>query len=256
MIIDNNILKSTMERMNSIEINSSRSSYEIDGKRVPRVTEILSSMLHEDGLMGWANSLGWKRISYRAFMKESSDKGTYSHLAIEKFIKSGNVNISDMNIVSDNIRNTVISCLDGFKLWWEKLHKEHNNIELIYLEETLIHPYFGGTCDCLLKVDGEYWLIDFKTSNHMSYKYSLQLAAYRFLLKELKGIIVNKCIVLRVSKTDHNYSDYVLDLSNKDHLTFIEDCEQTFMILTIGFIMRMKTTEDYYKIYNITPYKH
>ena len=73
MIVDNEIISGLMERMSQIEVES-RDTYKIDDKRVPRVTEVLSAMLHEDGLMHWSNSLGWKRISYKAFMKEAADK--------------------------------------------------------------------------------------------------------------------------------------------------------------------------------------
>ena len=52
--------------------------------------------------MNWANGLGWKRISYKAFMKDAQDKGTYSHLAIEKFLRKGNVDLDiDLSEIKD-----------------------------------------------------------------------------------------------------------------------------------------------------------
>ena len=173
MIFTNDQIKEILEKIKDIEIrNNTKSNYEIDDKRVPRVTEILSSMLHEDSLMNWANGLGWKRISYKAFMKESQDKGTYSHLAIEKFLRKGNVDLDiDLQIPKQKIRDSVESCLDGFIQWWEFIHTEYKKIDVVYLEETMINEYFGGTCDCLLKVDNQYWLFEFNNSNHIKYKY-------------------------------------------------------------------------------------
>ena len=50
MIIKEQNLKLIMDRLSEIEIKS-KSKYEYDGKRVPRVTEVLSAMLHEDYLL-------------------------------------------------------------------------------------------------------------------------------------------------------------------------------------------------------------
>lgn len=248
MIIKEKDLQSILNRLSEIEIQS-KSKYEYIGKRVPRVTEILSAMLHEDFLMKWANNLGFKHISYRAFMNDAADRGTYSHLAIEKYLKQGFLDLDTMNeIPNDKIRNTVSSVMTGFHSWWINLHKQYKNIEIIYLEETLIHKYFAGTCDCLLKVDKNYWLIDFKTSNHMSYNYALQLAAYKFLLKELKNIDISKAMILRLDKEKSCYYTYEYDMNNEIHLNFFNDCLQTFMLLTAGFIMRMTTKEEYDKL--------
>ena len=242
---------SIMDQLSEIELKgTSKSDYFIDGNRVPRVTEVLSAMIHNDGLMNWSNSLGWKRISYSAFMRDAADKGTYSHLAVETYIKQGNLDINDLNIPSESMKDTVISCMDGFIAWWRKIHKDYKSIEVVYLEETLIHKYFGGTCDCLLKVDGKYWLIDFKTSNHMNYNYALQLSAYKFLLKELKDIDIDKAMILRLDKLNHCYYTYELNMDNEDHKIFIDSCLETFMVLVAAFRMRMITTDQYNKIFN------
>ena len=249
MIIKEKDLQKIMDKLSEIEIQS-KSKYEYIGKRVPRVTEILSAMLHEDFLMKWANNLGFKHISYRAFMNDAADRGTYSHLAIEKYLKQGFLDLDTMNeIPNDKIRNTVSSVMAGFHSWWINIHKKYKNIEIIYLEETLIHKYFAGTCDCLLKVDKNYWLIDFKTSNHMSYNYALQLAAYKFLLKELKNIDISKAMILRLDKEKSCYYTYEYDMNNEIHLNFFNNCLQTFMLLTAGFIMRMTTKEEYDKLF-------
>lgn len=250
MLVEKDIVSALMERMSKLEVES-RDTYQLDGKRVPRVTEVLSAMLHEDGLMNWANSLGWKRISYRAFMRDAADKGTYSHLAVEKYLRNGSLDLNKLGIPNERVMQTVQSCMDGFVDWWKKLHKKYKKIEIVFIEETMIHPYFGGTCDCLLKLDGKYWLVDFKTSNHMNFNYALQLAAYRFLLKELKGIEISGATVLRLSKTDHSYEEYTLDFELEEHVAFIVDCEQLFLVLVAAYKMRLYCTDEYHKIYGI-----
>lgn len=254
MLVEKDTVSALMEWMNKLEVES-RDTYQLDGKRVPRVTEVLSAMLHEDGLMNWANGLGWKRISYRAFMRDAADKGTYSHLAVEKYLRNGSLDLNELGIPNERVMQTVQSCMDGFVDWWKKLHKKYKKIEIVFIEETMIHPYFGGTCDCLLKLDGKYWLVDFKTSNHMNFNYALQLAAYRFLLKELKGIEISGSTVLRLSKTDHCYEEYILDFSLEEHVAFIVDCEQLFLVLVAAYKMRLYCTDEYHKIYGIEKWK-
>lgn len=255
MLVEKDTVLALMERMSQIEVES-RDTYKVDGKRVPRVTEVLSAMLHEDGLMNWANSLGWRRISYKAFMKDASDKGTYSHLAIEKYLRNGSVDLlKDLQIPNERVLQVVQCCMDGFFQWWKELHTKYKKIEIVYLEETMIHQYFGGTCDCLLKLDGKYWLIDFKTSNHMNFNYALQLSAYRFLLRELKGIEISGATVLKLSKTDGHYDEYALNFEFKDHVEFVTNCEQLFLILVAAYKMRLYCNEEYHKIYGIEKWK-
>ena len=85
MNINKQYILNILDQLSNLELDLS-DKYQIDGKRVPRVTEVLSAMIHQESLMSWSNSLGWKRISYKAFLQEAADKGTYSHLAIEKYL--------------------------------------------------------------------------------------------------------------------------------------------------------------------------
>jgi hypothetical protein len=246
--IEKDKLIDIVDKLAEIELTS-KSNYFVEEKRVPRVTEIISAMIAEPGLMKWANNLGWKKISYNKFMKEAADKGTYSHLAIEKFLKKENIDITSFNIMNYRIRETVLNVLDGFKLWWNDLNKDHK-VKVILQEETILCKYFGGTCDCVLKVDDQYWLIDFKTSNHMSYNYALQLSAYRYLLQTQKNINVSKCMVLRLNKDYPNYYIYEFDMENSQHLEFMENALETFMILSSAYRMRLSNTEEYNKIFS------
>ena len=61
--------------------------YNSKGIQVPRVTEILSRMIHNDSLMYWANSLGFKGLKYRDELNRAANIGTVAHSAIENFLK-------------------------------------------------------------------------------------------------------------------------------------------------------------------------
>ena len=60
--------------------------YFFNGIPVPRTTEILSSMLHEDYLMTWSNNIGlYQKKKYSETLKQAADIGSFTHEAIEKY---------------------------------------------------------------------------------------------------------------------------------------------------------------------------
>ena len=40
--------------------------------------------------------------------------------------------------------------------WWDDINNG-NEVELIFSEKSLLCKYFGGTLDCLLKINGKYY---------------------------------------------------------------------------------------------------
>lgn len=220
--------------------------YQYKGKRIPRTTEILSSMLHEEYLMNWANSLGWKRKGYRATLLEASNKGTFSHSAIEHYLKDGIMpNFDTIPIIA---QESTYNVFYSFLNWWERINK-NNIIELIATEKRLSCPYFGGTLDCLLRINSKIWLIDFKTSNHFGYKMFLQLASYEYML-ELEDIYIDGCMILQLDKSDILFTEYVLDLSNnKDHRVFFENCKTEFLSLAMAYYGRLQVEEQCKEIF-------
>ena len=69
------------------------------------------------------------------------------------------------------------------------------------LIETEVHLFsdelkIAGTCDCICEIDGELWVIDFKTSNHLHTTYELQSAAYAQMYKECFGQTADRIGIL------------------------------------------------------------
>ena len=100
---------------------------------------------------------------------------------------------------------------------------------------TLTCPYFGGTYDLLCSINQVPYLIDFKTSNHITYKYYLQLAAYSYLLKDQQGINIGGVVILQLSKKNPTYKEYVLDLSNKQHKEYFDMCDIAFKAILYSY---------------------
>lgn len=235
-----------LERLNKDVIEGDH--YTHNGINVPRVTHILS-LIHEEYLMKWANNLGlYQRKRYTDERDKAAYIGTQTHNGIENYIETDKY---DVNLIQDfdekNIKQ-IDNGINSFRLWYNDI-KSKNNIEIISMEEKLTCCYCGGTLDMLCKINGVVYLVDFKTSNSIGYKYFMQLAAYRYMLRITKGIELGGCIILQVNKKKVEYTEYTLDLlHDKFHLEFINQCETTFFSTVYTYYNKI-ITENMYKEY-------
>ena len=195
--------------------------YEYKGYGIPSVTEILG-FVDNQGLIDWANAIGRKGIDNKNVLANAAKYGTNTHSAIENYLKGG-----------DEFVKT--SSLEAFKLWWKTINKD-KRVVILGQEESLIGVYFAGTYDLLISIDDKVYLVDFKTSNNVGYKYFMQLAAYRYLLYTLKGLNINGCIILQLGKgSKPKYNEYLLNFENPYEYEFIENCYRAFMGLVYTF---------------------
>lgn len=223
--------------------------YYFNGKPVPRVTHILSSMLHEEYLMDWAEKMGRIKQNRNVILQNAADIGNEVHGMCENFLRYRMVPIFK-NIPGSYSRNSkqckIRNAFEGFMMWINNL--DNNCIwKPLMMEVPLINELYGGTLDALIEIDGKIYIVDFKTSNQMSYKYILQVIAYRKTLKDIYGINTDGCIVLRLEKYKKCFpEELVLDLTKPDVLEFAGYCENMFMSLVYSYYNRM-IVENYYK---------
>ena len=211
-----------LEEIKDIAIYDNESSrYTYNGVSVPRVTEIIQKMIHEDSIVQWSNSLGFRHISYTKALNEAAVFGTKTHSTIEHYLKE--------NTKPEHS----FSAFESFLRWWEDINRD-NKVEVIGQEEKLVSQFFGGTYDLLLRINDVIYLVDFKTSNHVTYKYYIQLAAYNYMLKE-KGIQIGGVIILQLDKKVPSYNEYFLNLSDPRHKEYFDFCERTFLSLVYGY---------------------
>jgi hypothetical protein len=219
---DTMIIEDALGEITSYPKDLSGRYYNSEGKAVPRVTEILSSMMHNDSLMYWANSLGFKHIKYRDALNAAADIGTNAHNAIENFL-SGKPN-----------KEENIPAFSAFMTWYNMLTNNGTSIEVLSMEQKLTCKWFGGTYDLLVKLNGRVFLVDFKTSNHITYKYFLQLAAYEYMLNQ-NGIFLDGFIILQLSKETDEFNEYILDMQYTEHKNFMGNCTRTFLSLVYAY---------------------
>lgn len=205
------------------------------GIAVPRVTEILSATMHSDSLMYWSNSLGLKGIHYKAFMNNASSIGTEAHHHIEQFL-------TKKLECNDNIPFL------GFLLWYNNLIDSGNVVKTIGTEEKITCDWFGGTYDALIEINDKLYLVDFKTSNHVTEKYFLQLAAYTYILEDM-GYHIDGHIILQLDKENPGFNEYILLMDIIEHYVFMQNCKTAFLSLVYAYYNTLSIREGFKEIF-------
>lgn len=210
------------------ELNNIDSEYYFNSIKVPRVTKILSTCIHSDSLMYWANSLGFKHKSYSKTLTQSANIGTQAHNSIDHFLSDNSYQVPLTN------ESAAIFAYNSFLKWYNIL-VQNNDVEVLLHEHKLVCKYFGGTLDGLYKINRKIYLVDYKTSNHITYRYCLQLAAYIYMLRVIMNITVDGCVILQLSKNDISFNEYVLNFDNPIHAQYINECERAFLSLVYAY---------------------
>lgn len=196
------------------------SDYKFHGKNVPRVTVILSEMQSDQGLIRYANYLGFKHIDYKQMLDNASAIGRSTHSFIESYIQK-------KENYKAPVRQEVVNCTNAFMDWWKELNF-HYNVKVMGEEQPLTCPWFGGTYDLLLNIDGKRTLVDFKTSNHITHRYFIQLAAYMYLIEYNFNMTIDMCCILRMNKEDGSYEMSTVDMSVPEDREFMDCCRYAF----------------------------
>lgn len=225
--------------LNGMQPINTDSEYAHNGVVVPRVTKILSKCIHSDSLMYWANSLGFKRQSYRKTVDAAANIGHHTHENIDNFLSD-----ETYEAIESSMPYQSYNAYQSFLKWFFDV-TNIARVKVIFHEKTLTCKYFGGTLDGLYEINGKIYLIDYKTSNHITFKYCLQLAAYRYMLRTELGIEIDGCIILQLAKEAVSYNEFVLNFNNQNHLKYMNDCEITFLSLVFAYYNITKVETNY-----------
>jgi len=186
------------------------------GNRVPSVTTILG-ILNKPALLDWAWRMGCEGQDYKAVRDQAGDIGTLAHYLIMCHLSGTAPDTSEYSPQDvDKAENCLLSYLE-----WEKSHP----INPILVEAPLVSEKygFGGTIDCLARLNGKLLLIDHKTGKAIYGEMFHQLAAYRQLLIE-QGYEVDNARILRIGRDqDEGFEERVItDLSK--HWEIFKHC--------------------------------
>lgn len=160
-----------------------------EGVYYPSVTTVLQYMPKNKFFDNWLKDVGHNAD---LIMRKAAEEGTAVHNAVEALIKGEEITwMDDFGNAKYNLTvwQMILKAAEFFKL---------HNPEVIAAEEFTFsdqHEY-AGTADLIVKMDGEIWLLDVKTSNNLHRSYDLQLAAYAKAWEEMFGQKIDRTGIL------------------------------------------------------------
>lgn len=195
-----------------LDFNEKKHYYTVEGEYAPSVTTILDSIA-KPALVPWAANEGAKffishahedmkiedmakgiRGAYRTSSGSALNIGMEVHKWCEEAIlwKLGKGE-APQSLTRTESKNAI----NAFREWTKA-----NDVEWLTVEEKVYHRghKFAGTVDATAVVNGEYCVIDFKTSGAIYSAYHLQCAAYAKAIEDMRGKEVEKAYVLRFDK--------------------------------------------------------
>lgn len=139
------------------------------------VTTILD-IIHKKWLWEWKLNLGRELSEKKS--NDAAERGTIVHnileridLPISKILKPNRGDIY-INFVDEEF---IIHALQGYFRWVKDYQPKTIASELFVLNEK---DGYAGTIDRVCEINGELWIVDFKTSKAIYRDYGLQLKAY------------------------------------------------------------------------------
>lgn len=196
-------------------IQYEKSPYESGIGYVPRVTNIVNYYTDQEALTAWRSRMFKRGVDPDIIVEQASDFGSKTHKGIEMFLKNEPIP-----------KDTPLYPFQSFLSWWSILSSKFT-LKVLGQETKLVVDEFGGTYDLLLQINEKIYIVDFKTSSKVHFKYFVQLAAYAHALRR-QGIYVNGYMILHLSRTKDEFKEYVLDYSIPSHLQYAQMCENAY----------------------------
>lgn len=188
--------------------------YEYKGMGVPRATRIIDQCINKEFLIQWAAKLGKQKYFFEK--NKATTIGSRTHELIEEYLTSGTFAERIFYKIPPSMKKNVSIAFDNFKEWMNNMANNGYFIsDIIAMEKVITCPYFGGTVDCICRINGRVYLIDFKTSKKISPEYLLQVCAYTWIINS--GYVeslprIDGVGIIRVDKeTKHKYEDLFLN---------------------------------------------
>jgi len=170
---------------------------------VPSVTWICGYYPKGIQFYKWLAEKGWDES--QAIKNAAGDKGSKVHNAIESLLQGEEVKIDDKFVnnskgETEELTTEEYEAIMSFQDWFNEAKPKILSVEFnVFSDE---HNY-AGTVDFLCEIEGEVWLIDFKTSQSVWPEYELQVSAYKHAVEQK----IDKLGILQVGyrKNKKNY---------------------------------------------------
>jgi len=167
----------------------------------PSVTYILSYFPKGKFFEEWIKNVGHNSDF---IAQKAADEGTQVHETIEKYLKGEKITwINEQG--KANFSKDVWKMILKFHDFWTTHKPTLIESEIHLFSDTL---KIAGTCDLVVEMNGEMWILDIKTSNSIHTSHDLQLAAYTACWNETfeEKVTRNGLVWLKSSKKDADKS--------------------------------------------------
>jgi hypothetical protein len=163
--------------------------YRRNGKYYPSVTYVLGYYPKGKFFENWLKQVGF---ASDYIVKKAAEEGTQVHELCEAYL-----NGEELKFLDDKGRPQhnpdVWQMFLRFVEFWELFKPT--------LIETEVHLFsdilkVAGTCDLIVEINGEIWLLDLKTSNQLQLTYELQTAVYGQCYEECFGKKIDRYGIL------------------------------------------------------------
>ena len=211
-----------------LEFLENKHWYRVDGNYVPSVTTILN-VISKPALLPWAVKMGadWFKANHNdpelelddlikgikgAYRKRSQDAlniGEEVHAWCERAIKFK----LGQDMMPPLPTNPVVrESIENFRDW-----AKENDVQWLSAEEKVYNRKYNyaGTVDAVAEVNGEFGVIDFKTSKRLYDEYDLQVSAYGEAIEDIYGRDCEASWLLRFDKEDGSFESK--QLLGEDH---------------------------------------
>ena len=173
--------------------------YKRNGEYYPSITYVLGSYPKGKFFEDWL-----KKVGYAAdyIVKKAGDEGTQTHELIEDWLNGKELTFLNGNGYPKYIPE-VWKMFLKFIEWWELYNPTLLEAEVHLFSDKI---KVAGTCDLVCEIDGELWIIDFKTSNHLQTTHELQTAIYGKCYEECYGKKPDRYGILWLKSSKRKYN--------------------------------------------------
>jgi len=163
--------------------------YRRNGKYYPSVTYVLGYYPKGKFFENWLKQVGF---ASDYIVKKAAEEGTQVHELCESYLNGESLNFLDA-YGRPQYNPDVWQMFLRFVEFWELFKPT--------LIETEVHLFsdvleIAGTCDLIVEINGEIWLLDIKTSNQLQLTYELQTAVYGQCYEECFGKKIDRYGIL------------------------------------------------------------
>jgi len=155
----------------------------------PSITYVLNSYPKGPHFEKWLKQVGF---ASEYIVKKAAEEGTQVHELAEAYLNGEELHFlspTGQPLYNPDVWEMLLRFVD----FWET----HNPT----LIETEVHLFsdelkVAGTCDLIIELNGERWVLDLKTSNHLHTTYDLQTAVYAQCYTECFHKSIDRCGIL------------------------------------------------------------